>query len=277
MIAVGSINDGSELFAQGDYEESWNHTLIALQSRPFNPEALTLLGAIAYMTGNYDVSKELFGVARSLVLNHSEIREIEKSLPAKINRGMLNLPQIGNFKNILRNINNLTVCIIAKNEEKNIERCISSVLPIASQVVVVDTGSTDSTVEIARSLGAEVYFVKWEDDFSAARNAAIRKAKCGWILSIDADEQILPEEHEKLINALNNRCAIAYRLPLVNAGKELEQYCYVPRLFRNAPGIFYKNRIHEQVFPSIINYGKKWGLRICKGNVVITIMDISQN
>ena len=108
----------------------------------------------------------------------------------------------------------------------------------ASQIVVVDTGSTDRTVEIAREFGAEIYSFAWCDDFAAARNAALEHATGDWILMLDADEELPAAQHAKLLADMKNADAIAFRLPLVNAGQENEGRSFVPRLFRNAPGRF---------------------------------------
>lgn len=270
VAEIGSIKYAADLFALGNYLDSWNSALNAIKHRPFNPDAFTILATIAYLCGNNALSDELFQLCRSLIAEHSEINRIEKrirSLPKKLDMQLSGLDEI---KNIIDKIKALTVCIISRNEEKNIADCIKSILPIAAQIIVVDTGSDDSTVEIARSLGAEVYNFEWQDDFSAARNKALEKARCGWIMALDADEQLPIEEHNKLLADLKNQRAIAYRLPLLNVGREIEGCCYVPRLFRNMPGIFYKNRIHEQIFPAIIPYAKKWGLKICAGNARIS-------
>ena len=154
----------------------------------------------------------------------------------------------------------LSVCVIAKNEEKFIGQCLASVKGVADQLIVVDTGSTDRTVEIARQHGAEVSHFEWCDDFSAARNAALEQARGDWVLVLDADEELPVEQHERLKADLRNGKVIASRLPLVNRGQEAEGRSYLPRLFRNAPGAYFRGRIHEQVFPSLIAVGKAWGL-----------------
>ena len=82
----------------------------------------------------------------------------------------------------------LSVCMIVRDEEVNLRRAIESVRDFASEVIVVDTGSRDRTVEIARSLGAKVSTHVWQEDFSLARNVAIEAASGDWILSLDADE-----------------------------------------------------------------------------------------
>jgi glycosyltransferase involved in cell wall biosynthesis len=86
----------------------------------------------------------------------------------------------------------LSVCIITLNEEANIGRTLESVKEIADEIIVVDSGSTDETVAIAQSFGAKVFIEPWKG-FARQKNSALEKAVCGWILSLDADEEVSPE------------------------------------------------------------------------------------
>ena len=82
----------------------------------------------------------------------------------------------------------ITACYIVKNEEKNLSRSIESLKTAVDEIVVVDTGSTDKTIEIAKSYDAKVIETTWNDDFSTPRNLAIENASGDWIVFIDADE-----------------------------------------------------------------------------------------
>ena len=93
----------------------------------------------------------------------------------------------------------ISQCMIVKNEEDKIEKALSWGKGIVSEQIVVDTGSTDRTVEIAEAMGAKIYHFEWIDDFSAARNFAISKAKYEWIAFLDADEYFLEEDARKLL------------------------------------------------------------------------------
>src|SRR5215471_21259322 len=95
---------------------------------------------------------------------------------------------------------NLSVCIITFNEENNIGRTLESVKEFAAEIIVVDSGSTDSTVSIAQSYGAKVFVEKWKG-FARQKNSALDKANCDWILSLDADEEVSGELLES-INAV---------------------------------------------------------------------------
>ena len=88
------------------------------------------------------------------------------------------------FKNLKPGI---SLCMIVKNEERSLSRCVKSVKSLVNQIIIVDTGSTDNTVKIAKDLGAEVYNFEWCDDF-LPKNESIKYANHQWILLLDADE-----------------------------------------------------------------------------------------
>ena len=86
----------------------------------------------------------------------------------------------------------LSCCIITRDEEESIARAIDSVRDLADEVIVVDTGSVDGTVQEARSCGARVYEIRWSGDFSEARNISLERATKEWILILDADVRMEP-------------------------------------------------------------------------------------
>lgn len=146
----------------------------------------------------------------------------------------------------------LSLCIITKDEEKNIERCINSVKNIVDEIVVVDTGSKDKTVEISESLGARVIHTKWEDDFSKARNIAIDNATSDWILFLDADEVVREEDVIKIRPLLEDDTVEAYMCKFINYGGDsvssgLTEIHYNFKLFRNNGKLRYVFPIHENL------------------------------
>lgn len=146
----------------------------------------------------------------------------------------------------------LSLCIITKDEEKNIARCINSVKDIVDEIVVVDTGSKDKTVEIAESLGARIIHTKWEDDFSKARNTAIDNAKCDWILFLDADEVVKKEDVGKIRPLLEDDTVEAYMFKFINYGgasisSGRTDIHYNFKLFRNNGKLRYVYPVHENL------------------------------
>ena len=90
----------------------------------------------------------------------------------------------------------ISLCMIVKNEEDVLKRCLTSVKSVVDEIIIVDTGSTDSTKKIAKEFTDKIYYFKWIDDFSKARNYAFSKATKEYILWLDADDVILPEDIE---------------------------------------------------------------------------------
>ena len=92
----------------------------------------------------------------------------------------------------------ISACVITKNEEKNLPLWLDSMKRVADELIVVDTGSEDGTVEAARKGGAKVFFFPWIDDFSAAKTFALEKATGEWILFLDADQYFAEEAYPKV-------------------------------------------------------------------------------
>ncbi len=178
----------------------------------------------------------------------------------------------------------ISLCMITKNEERLIEQCLNSVKGIIDEVIIIDTGSTDKTKEVANDickkfcLEAKFFDFKWIDDFSVARNESLKHATKDWILVLDADEVIEKKDLIKIRDAIENANEIA--------GFSLEQRSYIDkyfegaiknnsdfelvkeypsyisnflvRLFRNNSGLYFKHRIHELVEDSIIEKKLKY-------------------
>src|SRR3989338_7182709 len=105
----------------------------------------------------------------------------------------------------------ISLCMMAKNEEKLLEQCLNSVKSIADEIIIVDTGSTDRTKEIAKKFNAKIYDFRWVDDFSAARNESLKHATKNWIMVLDADESIAEEDLHELQKLISDgNCAGYY-------------------------------------------------------------------
>lgn len=149
---------------------------------------------------------------------------------------------------------NITLSMIVKNEESTLPRCLNSVQGVVDEIVIVDTGSTDRTIEIAKSFNAKVFQLEWSNDFSAARNFALKNSNGDFILYMDADEE-LSTSSINLIQKLSHRkerigyfCTIK---SLDDYSKQTNSIRYV-RFFRNSPEIKFSGKVHEQITDSLI-------------------------
>lgn len=256
---LGQLDTARTLLQQRQLPEAWSATLLALQERPFHPEAVLLLGEIAGAAGDPVRPRQLAERAAKMAPRWKPAQQFLKQLKNTKGPARVQLPALP--ESLQKGATpRLTICLITKNEERFLDQCLRSVAGLASQLVVVDTGSTDRTVEIARQHGAEIHSFTWIDDFSAARNAALAHARGDWVLMLDADEELRPDQHEALRAHLRDASALAFRLPIVDVGREEEGRSHVPRLYRNAPGLFYVGRVHEQVFSSVEVRRAEWGL-----------------
>ncbi len=146
----------------------------------------------------------------------------------------------------------LSLCMIVKDEERRLPKCLSSVKNVVDEIVVVDTGSCDRTPYIAQKFGAKVYHFQWCNDFSAARNAALKYVTGEWILVLDADEtltQKIVPQLKQAINTLDEYLLI--NLVRQEVGAAQSPYSMVSRLFRNHPQIRFSRPYHALVDDSI--------------------------
>jgi GT2 family glycosyltransferase/tetratricopeptide (TPR) repeat protein/glycosyltransferase involved in cell wall biosynthesis len=254
---IGHLGEARQLVQNKQWPAAWKSALAAIAARPYHPEAYLLLAEIALSAGDGLTAAFCARHARRLAPEWKAAKKfLNRKLAGQAKPNWLALPEaLGQPRRP-----ELTVCLIVRNEERFLGKCLASVRGLANQIVVLDTGSTDKTVEIAKEHGAEVYCADWTDDFSAARNTALNYARGDWILSLDADEELSPNQAENLACEMEAPEVMAYRLPIINQGRESEGCSYVPRLFRNAPGIFFVGRVHEQAFSSIQVRCQEWGL-----------------
>ena len=147
----------------------------------------------------------------------------------------------------------ISVCMIVKNEEKRLAACLESLLPIADEIIIADTGSTDGTKELARRYTDKIYDFKWIDDFAAARNFVFGKAKMDYIYTADADE-VIDEKNIELFKKVKQ--ALLPEIEIVqmhylnlmeentvyNSRRELR-----PKLFKRLRSFEWINPVHETV------------------------------
>lgn len=144
----------------------------------------------------------------------------------------------------------LSVCIITKNEEKNMERCLQCLKPYGFEIVVIDTGSTDRTREIALQYTEKVYDFSWCNDFAAAKNFAVSKASYPYVMVIDSDEFLEKIEVDKLSQMIKQYPdkvgRICRRNVFTRNGQQQENQEWINRIFQKDK-FHYEGRIHEQV------------------------------
>ncbi|MBF0508147.1 MAG: tetratricopeptide repeat protein [Deltaproteobacteria bacterium] len=143
----------------------------------------------------------------------------------------------------------ISLCMIVKNEEIMLPQCLASAKDVVDEIIVVDTGSTDRTPEIAASFGAKVYHHPWENDFSKMRNYSLSYATSDWILILDADERLEPDDHNKLRALTKLIGAAGVYFILFNQLRDKISFSKMNtiRLFRNHQGIHYEGIVHNQL------------------------------
>ena len=161
----------------------------------------------------------------------------------------------------------LSAAMIVRDEAARLGGCLRSLCGLADEVVVVDTGSTDGTPELAAGLGACVIAFPWRDDFAAARNEALAHARGRWILYVDADERVAPVQASERDALLADDSVVAYtvRFRPRTGFTRYREY----RVFRNDPRIRFRGVIHETMLPDLMTVAAADGLRIAASPIAI--------
>jgi len=144
----------------------------------------------------------------------------------------------------------ISACLMVKDEEELLPGCLDSVRDWVDEIIVVDTGSGDRTIEIAKSYGAKIFHQPWEGNFSKHRNYSIEQASCDWILIIDADERICQEDVPPLVQFLNQGQAPIVAINVYNVYRDKNQSTtFLPseRLFRRELNLRYDGIVHNQL------------------------------
>ena len=147
----------------------------------------------------------------------------------------------------------VSLCMIVKDEEDFLPQCLQSAGDVVDEIVLVDTGSSDATLEIARSFKAKVFQHEWKEDFSDARNVSLKHATSDWILYLDADE-VLDQKSAQMLPEILNRTehfGLFFCIYNINANGSILSKQYTVRLFRNLEGVRFAGKIHEYVLPMV--------------------------
>ena len=161
----------------------------------------------------------------------------------------------------------LSAAMIVRDEEAVLRDCLASIQSVVDEIVVVDTGSTDRSQSIAREFGARLFHHRWRDDFAAARNEALDRARGRFVLYIDADERLAPASRAAVLDVLADESAVCHTV------RFRPQAGYTPyreyRIFRSDPRIRFRGAIHETMVPGVRAVAAADGLRIVSSPLVI--------
>lgn len=167
-----------------------------------------------------------------------------------------------------RNSRDLSVCMIVKNESANLGDALASFMPFADEIVVVDTGSTDNTKEIAAKFTSRIYDFEWIDDFAAARNFALSKATRSHQLWLDADDRFDSQNaaHIVSLKKLFDGKKAFYFILENHREDTPSNRCHQLRCAPILPEVRFEGRVHEQLFPSVV----KAGLQLVTTDIIVT-------
>jgi tetratricopeptide (TPR) repeat protein len=240
-------------------------TVSLLDEDPREPYFLNYLGVAFYELGALDAAESLFRAALRLdeTVPHVEgnLREIARRRKSRAGVGVPPAVKAALQPIVARGRaaaakahrvegQTLSLCMIVKDEEEMLPRTLEAIRPAVDEMIVVDTGSTDRTVEIAEAFGATVLHHEWTGDFAAARNVSLEAATGDWIVWLDADEVLVAEDAPELRKLTGQTWREAFYLVETNFTGDLEDGTAVThnalRVFRNRPEYRFKGRLHEQ-------------------------------
>lgn len=238
--------------------------ITVLEADPAQPVMLNYAGVIMYELWALDAAKILFQAAKRLdpELPHLDLnlREIANRGRSGKHRKLAFHPVIAELSKRARRIGDrakpaegmrLSLVMIVRDEEEMLPRTLEAIKPAVDEMIIVDTGSTDATIEIAKSFGATVIEREWTGSFSDARNASLEAATGDWFLYLDADEVLVSEDVDKLKGLLGQTWREAFFLHETNftgaEGTGVSVVHSALRLFRNRPNYRFSGRLHEQI------------------------------
>jgi glycosyltransferase involved in cell wall biosynthesis len=239
----------------------------ALEEEPREPVLLNLAGVLLYELGAIVAAEALFRGAQRLDPTLGDVsanlRECGRrrkqgtstpqGLPAPVLRALRDLgPRAQRVaqRAVPAEGQTVSLCMIVKDEEAMLPRCLAAVADHVDELIVVDTGSTDRTVEIAESFGATILHHAWDGDFAAARNVGLDVATSDWLMYLDADEVLVEGDGPRLRELLGRTWREGFWLTETNHVGEMEDGAAVAhnalRLFKNRPEYRFEGRVHEQ-------------------------------
>jgi tetratricopeptide (TPR) repeat protein len=246
----------------------------ALAAEPREPVLLVYAGVAMYELWSLEAAQTLFKAAQLLdpALPHLKrnldelakrrreasrsgrsLKPLHATVPALASRARAIAKQARPATNLT-----LSLCMIVKDEEEMLPRCLAAAAPAVDEIVIVDTGSTDRTVEIAESFGAKVIEQEWTGSFSDARNVSFEAATGDWIIYLDADEVLVADDVQR-VKELTGRtwCEAFYLVETSFTGELGDGDAIVNnalRVFRNRPNYRFEGRLHEQIAHNLPTY-----------------------
>ena len=272
---------GRSLIGMGKHAEAKRFFEIGLTANPHSDSCLVGLANCAYHAKDYDTACRHLLSAKELAPRRTDIgvflEQVRNSQTEEYLRtftsGMSKTPESSHPASEQSHQSTpvpsamkpfLSLCMIVKNEEHTLRACLESVRGAVDEIVIIDTGSTDTTVAIAREFNAVIGHFEWIGDFAAARNEALKLCTGEWILYLDADERLTDESRPGLATLLRSlpstagaaMCTIISPHRQADDSTEVHRGGY-PRIFRNYgyPRVRFKGRVHEQITPSILECG----------------------
>ncbi len=250
----------------GDYDGALEHAETAVNLAPQSPKALLTRALVRLEAGDHrSAEKDLVKLVQrhedyalgafnlgSFFWNRNRRLDALDWLARALHLEPANREYAESFfksQAALENAPTVSLCMMVKNEEAHLEKALESVAGAVDEIIVVDTGSQDRTVEIIRSFGARLYEHPWFDDFSGMRNITLSYARGDWVLILDADEELDDSGVEPLREQASNtnRAAVTFRVfnYLSDGRRKAEQNSV--RLFRNHKGFRYAGIVHNML------------------------------
>jgi hypothetical protein len=256
----------------GPFAVAASALLDALEHEPSDPMILNQTGVLLYELRELRAADDLFAAALRLDPDLPHASDNRAAARHARSRGATRLktrhsgrlkPLAGRARAVSRRAGpanglTLSLCMIVKDEEQMLPGCLAPLVGHVDEMIVVDTGSSDRTVEIAESFGAKVVRFPWTGSFSDARNASIEAATGDWLIYLDADEHLEAEDAPRLRELLGRTWREGFHLVETNytggadAGSAVTHTAL--RLWRNRPQYRFEGRIHEQKTQTMPTY-----------------------
>jgi tetratricopeptide (TPR) repeat protein len=267
LLAVGQQNAARALGVLLVVAQS---AIALLEQEPREPILLDYTAIAMYELWSLDAARALFKAAARLDpslphlrrnLAECDRRRREQPSPRPLHPALPGLARRAKLAaSKARAVDGLTLslCMIVRDEEQMLARCLTAVAPAVDEMIVVDTGSSDSTIEIARSFGARVIEHPWTGSFADARNVSFEAATGDWLLYLDADEILVAEDAQRLRALTGHTWREAFYVVLTSYMGELGDGVEVTntalRVFRNRPHYRFEGRLHEQIIHNLPTY-----------------------